>query len=167
VTAEFEFDAFIIDVSPTCSFGENILIAYDTGYACDTIYMSTRKQTGQNLKFVIAPRFFTPWLWCEHGDWNWEATLRRIDAGCACDCAHDPQCDGLTDIFDVTHAVNVAFRNAPAMPDPNSLCPWQTTDVNCDGITDIFDVTRLVNVAFRNGDPGAEFCAPCIVNSTD
>lgn len=83
-------------------------------------------------------------------------------APCACDCHADPACDSVTDIFDVTQLVNVAFRNAPAIPDPNVLCSLETTDVNCDGVTDIFDVTKMVNVAFRNGDPALEFCDPCI-----
>ncbi len=163
VTAEFNFDAYIIDVSPDCDFDSNVTVVYDTGYACDTIYLSTRKQPGQDLKFALAPRFYEQWLWCEYGDWNWAATLTKVDESCACDCAHDPACDSLTDIFDVTNAVNVAFRNAAAMLDPNSNCPWQTTDVNCDGVTDIFDVTKFVNVAFRNGDPASEFCQPCVL----
>lgn len=80
---------------------------------------------------------------------------------CACDCAHDPVCDGVTDIFDVAQCVNVAFRNNPDIGDPNILCPWNTTDVNCDDVTDIFDVALMVNVAFRNADPQTEFCDPC------
>ena len=83
-------------------------------------------------------------------------------ATCACDCHADPACDSVTDIFDVTQLVNVAFRNAPAILDPNVLCTRETTDVNCDGVTDIFDVTKMVNVAFRNGDPLVEFCDPCL-----
>jgi hypothetical protein len=161
VTAEFDFDAFIVDVSPSCTFAENITVVYDTGYACDTIYLATRKQPGQNLRFVLAPRFSEQWLWCEHGEWNWEATLFKVDTTCACDCAHDPECDSLTDIFDVSNAVSVAFRNGAAIPDPNGQCPWATTDVNCDGITDIFDVTRFVSVAFRNGNAAVDFCEPC------
>lgn len=161
VTAEFAFDAFIVDVSPNCDFDSNITIVYDTGYACDTIYLSTRKEPGQDLKFIIAPRFFFPWLWCGLSEWNWEATLTKVNEACNCDCANDPACDGVTSIFDVTHAINVAFRGADAMPDPNGTCPWETTDVDCNGVTSIFDVTRLINVAFRGGDPATEFCDPC------
>jgi hypothetical protein len=80
---------------------------------------------------------------------------------CACDCHADPQCDGSTDILDVTQIVNVAFRNGDPILDPNVLCSYQTTDVDCSSATDILDVTRMVNVAFRNGDPATEFCSPC------
>jgi len=80
---------------------------------------------------------------------------------CGCLCHADPQCDNVTDIFDVTELVNVAFRNGAPILDPNVLCTRQTTDVDCSGTTDILDVTRMVNVAFRNGDPATEFCDPC------
>ncbi len=94
-----------------------------------------------------------------------DSTAFRITFGepgaCACDCHADPRCDGLTDIFDVTLAVNRAFRNGDAVPDPSPTCPVETIDTNCDGVTDIFDVTHLVNVAFRNGDPAIEFSDPC------
>jgi len=80
---------------------------------------------------------------------------------CSCACFADPQCDSVTDIFDVTELVNVAFRNGAPILDPNVLCTKQTTDVDCSGATDILDVTRMVNVAFRNGDPVTEFCDPC------
>lgn len=80
---------------------------------------------------------------------------------CACDCAGDPQCDGVVNIFDVVHTVDVAFRNAAAIADPNVSCPYMTTDVDCDNVTSIFDVIHFVNVAFRNASPGAEFCNPC------
>lgn len=94
----------------------------------------------------------------------WYGAAGGATPGCVCDCHADPQCDGVFDIFDVTHAVNIAFRNGAAIPDPNVQCPYATTDVDCSGVTDIFDVTHLVNVAFRNGDPGAEFCDPCAPN---
>lgn len=94
----------------------------------------------------------------------WYGATGASTPTCGCDCAADPQCDGLTDVFDVTQIVNVAFRNGDPLLDPNNLCPWVTTDVNCDGLTDIFDVTRMVNVAFRNGDPAVEFCDPCALN---
>lgn len=80
---------------------------------------------------------------------------------CACDCHADPNCSGDVNISDVTLAVNVAFRNDPAIVDPNVLCPYETTDVTCDGGTNISDVTHIVNVAFRNADPALEFCQPC------
>lgn len=82
-------------------------------------------------------------------------------SACACDCAHDPQCDGVSNVFDVTHVINVAFRGAATMIDPNISCPWMTTDVDCNGVTNVFDVTHLINVAFRGGNPAVEFCNPC------
>ncbi len=82
-------------------------------------------------------------------------------SSCPCNCAADPACDGVTDVFDVTHAVNVAFRNAAPIGDSNLLCPYTTTDVDCSGVTDIFDVTHLVNVAFRNANAAVEFCNSC------
>lgn len=80
---------------------------------------------------------------------------------CVCDCHADPECDGFTDILDVSALVNVAFRDGAPLPDPNGLCPYQTTDVDCSGFTDIIDVSRMVEVAFRNGSPAAQFCSPC------
>ncbi len=81
-------------------------------------------------------------------------------SACACNCAHDPQCDGVSNVFDITHVINVAFRGATSIIDPNASCPWTTTDVDCNGVTNIFDVTRLINVAFRGGNPATEFCNP-------
>jgi hypothetical protein len=84
---------------------------------------------------------------------------------CACDCHADPSpigaCDGIQNVTDVVQCVNVAFRNAAAILDPNGNCPYETTDVNCDLFTTILDVVRMVNVAFRNGNPAVEFCNPC------
>jgi hypothetical protein len=85
----------------------------------------------------------------------------EIPPSCACECHADPQCNGDTDVLDVVQSVNVAFRNAPDIIDPNPLCPRVTTDVDCDGDTDVIDVVKFVNVAFRNADPVAEFCDPC------
>ena len=82
-------------------------------------------------------------------------------AACACDCVADPACDGVTDVLDVINTVNVAFRGFPAIPDPNALCPYETTDVNCSNSTDIVDVVHMVNVTFRGGNPLTEFCSPC------
>jgi hypothetical protein len=85
--------------------------------------------------------------------------------GCACDCHADPapigSCDGVQDVLDVVQTVNVAFRGAAAILDPNVNCPYETTDVNCSASTDVIDVVRMVNVAFRGADPNTEFCDPC------
>ncbi len=80
---------------------------------------------------------------------------------CACNCHADPQCDGVTDVLDVVHTVNVAFRGAASMPDPNPLCPVETTDADCSGATDVVDVVRIVNVAFRGFSAASQFCDPC------
>ena len=82
-------------------------------------------------------------------------------APCACQCAHDPQCDGHPDIIDVTQCINVAFRDGAPILDPSATCPYATTDVDCTNATDILDVTKMINVAFRDGSPAVNFCNPC------
>lgn len=78
---------------------------------------------------------------------------------CYCECPNDPYCDGFTDVLDVVVAVNVAFRNEPAITDYG--CPRQRTDVEGDGFSDVIDIVRLVNVAFRNASRDANFTEPC------
>ncbi len=84
---------------------------------------------------------------------------------CACDCHADPApsgaCDGFQDVLDVVQTVNRAFRGAAPIIDPNSNCPYETTDTNCSQSTDIIDVVKMVNVAFRGANPATEFCDPC------
>jgi hypothetical protein len=81
---------------------------------------------------------------------------------CACDCHGDPGgCNGVQDIVDVVQTVNVAFRGAASILDPNTNCPYETTDVNCGGSTDVIDVVKMVNVAFRGANVATEFCNPC------
>jgi len=84
---------------------------------------------------------------------------------CACDCHADPApigaCDGNQDVLDVVQSVNVAFRGAAPIVDPNGNCPYETTDVNCSFSTDVLDVVRMVNVAFRGANAATEFCNPC------
>lgn len=84
---------------------------------------------------------------------------------CACNCNADPAplgtCDGVQDVTDVVAVVNVAFRGAATMPDPNANCPNERTDTNCSGSTDVVDVVKMVNVAFRGADPATEYCNPC------
>lgn len=94
----------------------------------------------------------------------WYGASSSAVPSCECDCHADPKCDSVTNIFDVTNAVNVAFRGGDPILDSNVLCPLQTTDVNCDSVTSIFDVARFVNVAFRGGDRDVEFCSPCAPN---
>ena len=92
--------------------------------------------------------------------WHGAAAL---SGECRCDCHGDPDpnCDGLTDLIDAVLLVNVAFRNAAAIPDPSPTCPVETTDLDCNGATDIVDAVMIVNVAFRNFDPQTTFCQPC------
>jgi M6 family metalloprotease-like protein len=82
---------------------------------------------------------------------------------CACDCHADPAvCDATQDVLDVVGTINIAFRGAPAIPDPNIACPYQTTDVDCSGDTGVIDVVKMINVAFRGMNAQTEFCRPCL-----
>jgi hypothetical protein len=82
--------------------------------------------------------------------------------GCACDCHGDPVCDAvISNVQDVVVTVNVAFRGAAPVVDPNGACPYETSDLNCDGATSVIDVVKIVNVAFRGANPAAEYCNPC------
>ena len=65
------------------------------------------------------------------------------------------------EMLDVVQTVNRAFRGAAPIIDPNSNCPYETTDTNCSQSTDIIDVVKMVNVAFRGANPATEFCDPC------
>lgn len=81
---------------------------------------------------------------------------------CACNCHADPVCDGtISNVQDVVATINVAFRGAPAIVDPNVNCPYETTDVNCDSVTSVLDVVKVVNVSFRGANPATEYCNPC------
>ena len=81
---------------------------------------------------------------------------------CQCACHGDPACDSvISDILDVVTTINVAFRGAAAIPDPNGFCPRETTDMDCTGATDVLDVVKVINVAFRGADVAAEYCNPC------
>ncbi|HSG99033.1 MAG TPA: hypothetical protein VLB27_03225 [candidate division Zixibacteria bacterium] len=91
----------------------------------------------------------------------WYGTEAASGGGCACDCHADPQCDGVTNVLDVVHGVNIAFKGSPDINDPNANCPRTTTDVDCNGFTNVLDVVRFVNVAFKGGNPATEFCNPC------
>jgi hypothetical protein len=78
-----------------------------------------------------------------------------------CACAADPECDGVTNVIDVVHTVNIAFRGESDIADPAPLCPFTTTDVDCNSITNVVDVVKFVNVAFRGETAAANFCDPC------
>ena len=64
-----------------------------------------------------------------------------------------------TQVMDIVHAVDVAFRDQDPVTDPG--CTLAQTDVNCDTVTDVVDVVHLINVAFRDGNPATEFGDPC------
>lgn len=86
----------------------------------------------------------------------------NVTSGCHCSCHADPQCDSvIDDVLDVSRVINVAFRGAPALPDPDNACPYQTTDVDCSSATDVLDVTKVINVAFRGQSAQSQFCVPC------
>lgn len=94
--------------------------------------------------------------------WSAPGSFNIAPPPCQCDCHADPGgCDGVQTVLDVVQAVNVAFRNAATIPDPNASCPYNTTDVNCDNFTTVVDVVKMVNVAFRNASAAVEFCDPC------
>jgi hypothetical protein len=81
--------------------------------------------------------------------------------GCNAECHADPNCDGDCNLVDVIKTVDVAFKNAPAVIDPDPRCPVEDTDVNCDMLTDIIDVVRMINVQYRNSPASLEFCVAC------
>jgi PKD repeat protein len=81
---------------------------------------------------------------------------------CGCDCLGDPSnCDGVVNITDVIEAINVSFRGAFSLFDPNGGCNFERTDVNCSSSTDVLDVVKFINVSFRGADQATEFCHPC------
>lgn len=81
---------------------------------------------------------------------------------CACDCHADPVCDQvINNAQDVIVTINVAFRGAAAVTDPNIACPNERTDVNCDGFTSAVDVVKVINVSFRGANTMTEYCQPC------
>ena len=85
--------------------------------------------------------------------------------GCDCHCQDDPECDGRTDILDVIHTIDRAFRGASPRYDLTCLPHGQSvdgrTDLDCNGQTDVVDVVRMINVAFRGAAPDTQFCRLC------
>jgi hypothetical protein len=87
---------------------------------------------------------------------------RRDGEFCNCLRHGDPKADGVTNVFDVVIAVDVAFRNAPNVY-TDDCCPhFSRLDLNCDCIVNVFDVVKFVDIAFRNGGPG---CNPCLAGN--
>ncbi len=121
---------------------------------------STNYQMGASIGQAVAGAASSPNYQMGIGFWYGAGS-----GGCACDCHGDPSplgaCDGMQTVTDVSQVINVAFRGAAAILDPNGNCPYQTTDVNCSGQTEIVDVTKMVNVAFRGANVATEFCNPC------
>ena len=88
--------------------------------------------------------------------------LKSATTSCSCDCHADPICDQVrSNAQDVVATINVAFRGAPPLDDPNAACPYETSDVDCSSSTDVLDIVRVVNVAFRGASTVTEFCNPC------
>ena len=81
---------------------------------------------------------------------------------CACNCHNDPICDAvISNAQDVVATINVAFRGAAALIDPNANCPYEQSDFNCDTFTSVLDVVKVINVAFRGFNPATEYCNAC------
>lgn len=163
VRSEFAVDIGVAHVQNGCEYAYFSPFTWSFALCAPLSVTYQVPVTGQVI-FYVAPAIPQPLpgpqLTCTDGPWKYEAIVES--APCECQCHADPQCDGVVSIFDVTRAINVAFRGDPAIPDPSATCPYQTTDVNCDGVTSIFDVTRIINVAFRGGDAATEFCDPCL-----
>ncbi|MEW5701591.1 MAG: lysyl oxidase family protein [Candidatus Zixiibacteriota bacterium] len=80
-------------------------------------------------------------------------------------CLHhgDPDPNGTVNLYDVVHAVDIAFRSgAPLVDVACPHAPAGRTDVNCDGVTNVTDVLLFIDVAFR--DTPHTFCNPCACN---
>ena len=80
-------------------------------------------------------------------------------AVCNCPCDGDPNCDHVHTVTDVILTINVAFRGAAPVFDPD--CPKERTNVNCDNVTDVIDIMKMIDVAFRAFPPAVCFCNSC------
>ncbi len=155
VAAEFPASTLIYNITNGCT--GLVGLRYDA-HACDSVDALFEAPSTGLYAFVVTTREQYAGLDCAAGPWEYTCRLEYV---CACDCAHDPGCDGVTNVLDVTLAVNIAFRGAVSVPDPHPACPWQPADVTCDGVVTVLDVASLVNVAFRGGNPASLFCDPC------
>jgi hypothetical protein len=138
-----------VDANNVVSVGDYVLIEYTNGESVWYLVITTGTNGGAKSGAAVVDFF------------EMVTSIPPETPQCACDCHADPACDGSTDILDVVQTVNVAFRGAPAIIDPNVNCPYETTDVNCTNSTDVIDVVKMVNVAFRGANPATEFCNPC------
>ncbi len=145
-------------------------------YTIMTLDQGRHLGVGDTLRYVVAfvsdtlsnPHTATPsdstslirtvrkaWAWAGHRGF-----------GCDCRCQSDPECDGRTDVLDVIHTIDRAFRGLSPTKDFACIPHGQTvdgrTDVNCSGATDVVDVVVMINVAFRGMDPATQFCHLCV-----
>lgn len=81
--------------------------------------------------------------------------------GCNAECHGDPQCDGSCDIIDLVRSIDVAFKGAAPVIDPDPRCPVENTDVNCDMVTDVIDIVKMINVQYRSASIQDQFCVAC------
>jgi len=121
---------------------------YVVALVCDTLAHDVYPPSGKTASANLGEVVDSAWAWAD-----------RV-VMCNCPCHADPQCDGVTNVLDVVHSVNVAFRGSPPVFDDN--CPFEQTDVDCSGFTNVIDVVKFVNVAFRGGLPEDNFCEPCL-----
>ncbi|HUU46494.1 MAG TPA: M14 family metallopeptidase [Acidobacteriota bacterium] len=121
---------------------------YVVAFMSDTLAHDAFPLSGKTASANLGEVVDSAWAWAE-----------RV-VMCNCPCHADPQCDGVTNVLDVVHSVNVAFRSSPPVFDDN--CPFEQTDVDCSGFTNVIDVVKFVNVAFRGGLPAVNFCEPCL-----
>jgi hypothetical protein len=154
----WQWDDTLADFSQQCAWHKDTYGAMEQFYAVD-LDRNGALEWGAVATADYRRAFFAfPGLECVYCD---ELGHCPVESQCFCVCKIDPVCDGETGVLDVVAAVDVAFRNSPAVPDPFPICPHARTDADCNGHTDVLDVIRFVNVAFRNADPALEFCDPC------
>ena len=163
-----ELETLVADTDASAQPIQPEAIASATAYAIDWYSIngggtvnatSTNYQTGASIGQSVAGAASSPSYQMGIGFWYGASG----SGGCTCDCHGDPGggCDGVQDILDVVQTVNVAFRGAAAILDPNAACPYEATDTNCSLSTDVIDVVKMVNVAFRGANAATEFCDPC------
>lgn len=155
-TEVWEWDDDSKSFTPACAWDRDSLGTFVNYYSCDL---------DQNGALEFCPTnhldIFRSYPGPECVNCNSAGTCVPPPPECLCVSHADPFHDGETNVLDVVHAVEAAFRNNPANPDLGPYCPQESTDVDCNDETDVLDVVRFVNVAFRNEDPAANFCDPC------
>jgi hypothetical protein len=118
---------------------------------------STNYRMGASIGQSVAGAASSPSYQMGIGCWYGAGAAR-----CACNCHNDPICDAvISNAQDVVATINVAFRGAAALIDPNASCPYEQSDFNCDTFTSVLDVVKVINVAFRGFNPATEYCNAC------